>query len=126
MNQLLFRGDRQCAGHLECNVQGVDRFQRPLAFYTSLQGLSVDELHDVEIIFVIDTQIKDRGNVWVPERRGSARFAEKALARLIAFKIGGIDNLQANGKSQIRVIGFVGYPHGSPTKLPKATILPPE
>jgi hypothetical protein len=60
------------------------------------------------------------------EGGGGARFAQKALARRVAFEVGGIDDFERDSETQVGVVGLVGDSHRSPTEFPKAAILPPE
>ena len=126
MHQSLFGCSRQRTSYLERDVQRLDRFQASFALHTSLDGLAVNELHDVEIVVLIGAEIEDRGNVRVPECRGRPGFAQESLSGGIVLEVGGIDHLQGDRAPQVGIEGLVGNPHRSATQLPKATVLSPK
>src|ERR1700751_1881244 len=124
MHELLFGGDSQSAGNLQPDIQSFERFKRTLPLDTRLKGLAVDELHDIEVLVILCTQIKHGGDIRMAQSGRSARLPKKPLARCPAIEVGGIDHLQGYGKTKVHVVRLVRDAHGSPTQFPKAAILP--
>src|SRR6266481_5789009 len=124
MHQSLFGCSRQRTSYLERDVQRLDRFQASFALHTSLDGLAVNELHDVEIVVLIGAEIEDRGNIRMPERRCGPGLPQKSLSRSVTLEVGGINYLQGDRAAQVGIESLVSNPHRSATQLPKATVPP--
>src|SRR5258708_13616203 len=124
MHQTLSGCGPQCASYLEGDVQRLRRFQASFALHTSLDGLAVNELHDVEIVVLIGAEIEDRGNLRMPERRCGPGLPQKSLSRSVTLEVGEINYLLGGRAAQIAIESLVLIPPLSSTHLPQPPVPP--
>jgi hypothetical protein len=60
------------------------------------------------------------------ELSGGTRLTQKPLPSRLAIQKLGIDDLEGNVATQVRIESFVGDPHCTSTQLPERSIGPPQ
>src|SRR5262249_47425575 len=87
-----------------------------------LKGLSLDELHRVEVIVPGSAQMEHRGNICMSDFRSRACFAEETKPRRFVTQISLVDDFQCHGALQIDVERLVSDPHCTATQLDRSTV----
>ena len=77
MDEALLVHGSQTGGDLRRNFQRQLYIKPARAFDEILEGLSLDELHRVEVTLRASAQMEDRGNVRVTNAGRRTRFAQK-------------------------------------------------
>src|SRR5262249_8363001 len=123
MYQLLLCRCGQGARNLEGDTQRFNRRERAPSLHIRINVFTVDELHGVEVAFMVSPEMKDRGNILMTKGRGRPGLPQKSLSGHIAIEVGVVDNLQGHRRPEIRVKGLVGDAHGASAQLPKTAIV---
>src|SRR5712691_3186674 len=106
-------GDER-AGDLRGDFQREDRGKRALAADMCFDGFALDQLHRVETSAGFGfAKMKDSSHIGMPQLCGGARLATEALARLGISRVSGANDLQRDGRTEIKVLGTVSNTHRS-------------
>ena len=98
MNQAHAVSGHQRAGHLQRQLESIGGGQRPAARDELLEGLTLDALHRVEILFhALVAEVKNGGDVGMSQLRRGARLAQESLPGGIVCEVGGLMTLSTAG-----------------------------
>src|SRR6516164_1221795 len=117
MNQVLFVYGSQTGDHLRYNLQRHLHFHPPRASDETLKGLSLPELHRIEITASGSTKMEDRGNIWVADAGCGARLAQETKSSRFVTQISFADDLQGYRIPEIDIERLVGDAHRPTTQL---------
>jgi len=84
VHQTLLLRRAQSAGNLRNNFQRHQSRNRSLALYEGLDGLPIDELHRIEIIVRLASEMENGRHIRMPERRRRTRLAQETLQGRVA------------------------------------------
>jgi hypothetical protein len=88
-----------------------------------LKGLSLDELHRIEITASGSAQVEDRGDIRVAHTGRRTRLAQETKPSRFVAQISFANNLQGYRTTQINVEGLVGDTHCPTTQLDRSAIV---
>jgi len=132
------RGQR--SRHLDRDLQGRSRLERPRPPQTRFQGFPFDEFHRVKGIAglgvflraqrlplgrrqsVDRAEMKNARHVRVTKASGGLGFAQEATAGLGMCREMSVDNLQRDEGVEIAIARLVGHTHRASSELPKRSI----
>src|SRR6516165_6916440 len=119
MNQVTALSRLQRARDLLSDSQSLRKLERPIRLDVAFKVLPLDELHHIEVVFAILTEVKYSSNVRMTQGRGCAGFAQKALPSDLAMQNVRRDYLQSDVAMQVCVQSLVGDAHAAAPKLPQ-------
>jgi hypothetical protein len=88
MDQALLLRCTQGTSHLRSNLQRHQDGDGAFAFDIGLDRLSIDKFHRIEIVIALSSEMENGRDIWMAERRGSARLAQKPLLGSFAVQVG--------------------------------------
>lgn len=127
MHQALLFRCRERAGDLQGDLYGSQHVERSCPANTHFQRFAFHQFHRAEAlpVFFADSEVINRRNIWMPQRRRDPCFAHEPFARfrslLHPFRI---NQLQRDWSLQRSVHRPIGHSHGATAKLPRRAIGP--
>src|SRR5215831_3703702 len=87
-----------------------------------LKGVSLHELHRVEITVTAFSEVKHRGDVRVAHARSRPGLPNKALASRFVTDQLSVDDLERDRISKINIERFIGDTHRPATELHRSSV----
>jgi hypothetical protein len=107
----------ECAPYLLGDFKGQQAIQRAITLNKFFHGFPVDKLHGIVVTVAALPEVKNRGDVAMPQLRRRSSLPEKPLFSRAAAQKRRRDDLQRHVAVQTGVKGFVSHAHAALAKL---------
>ncbi len=123
MDDLFLVSGLQGCGDLVNNIECQCHWHRSPALDNPVQRFALHEFHGVEIVTVLLSKMKNRGDVRVAKASRGTSLTDKSEARRFIVQVARIDYFERHRATKIAIEGPISHTHRTATQLDRRTVV---